>query len=111
MVADYDDIPLILAPDFTLDDEHVPSQAAQRLFVGDVFTAGAKLVLAMVAAVDPAFDPAFDTSAIVASARTWAAWFVRPASARALASLAAVAPSWELRFPGIERAIADAAAG
>jgi len=109
--ADFDTDARIAIARWALDDEHVPSQAARRLFVGDVFTAGAKLVLAMAAGVDPAFDPAFDPSAILASARTWAALFVRPANPRGLASLAAVAPLWELRFPGIERAIADAAAG
>ncbi|HEY0250100.1 MAG TPA: glycosyltransferase [Kofleriaceae bacterium] len=83
-----------------LVDEHV-----SQLFVGDVSAAGAKLLLAMAAGVDPSFDPAFDIPAIVASARTWIATFVRPASPRALAALAAVAPAWEPRFPGIAEAI------
>src|SRR6202007_1900462 len=35
VVADYDDIPLILAPDFTLDDEHVLAADELREAIAD----------------------------------------------------------------------------
>lgn len=89
-------------------DQDAPAQAAARVVVGDIATAGAKLVLAMAAGADLALDPALDVAAIVASARAWTATFVRPANPRALASVVAAAPSWEQRVPGIARALADA---
>ncbi|MFT3698754.1 MAG: glycosyltransferase [Kofleriaceae bacterium] len=85
-----------------LVDGRVP---AAPIFVGDVASAGAKLVLAMGGGPDVAFDPALDPKAIVASARGWIQTFVKPASPVAYQALVAAAPAWESRFSGITWAV------
>ncbi|WP_454824698.1 hydroxymethylpyrimidine/phosphomethylpyrimidine kinase [Paraburkholderia xenovorans] len=46
VVADYDDIPLILAPDFTLDDEHVLSADELREAIADLLAPQTTLLVA-----------------------------------------------------------------
>jgi hydroxymethylpyrimidine/phosphomethylpyrimidine kinase len=46
VVADYDDIPLILAPDFTLDDEHVLAADELREAVADLLAPQTTLLVA-----------------------------------------------------------------
>ncbi|HTH59886.1 MAG TPA: hydroxymethylpyrimidine/phosphomethylpyrimidine kinase [Paraburkholderia sp.] len=46
VVADYDDIPLILAPDFTLDDEHVLAADELREAVADLLAPQSTLLVA-----------------------------------------------------------------
>jgi hydroxymethylpyrimidine/phosphomethylpyrimidine kinase len=46
VVADYDDIPLILAPDFTLDDEHVLAADELREAIADLLAPQTTLLVA-----------------------------------------------------------------
>ena len=46
VVADYDDIPLILAPDFTLDDEHVLSADELRESIADLLVPQTTMLVA-----------------------------------------------------------------
>ncbi|QCP50787.1 hydroxymethylpyrimidine/phosphomethylpyrimidine kinase [Trinickia violacea] len=46
VVADYDDIPLILAPDFTLDDEHVLAADELRESIADLLAPQTTLLIA-----------------------------------------------------------------
>jgi hydroxymethylpyrimidine/phosphomethylpyrimidine kinase len=69
VVADYDDVPLILAPDFTLDDEHVLAADELRETIADLLVPQTTLLIAdaatLIALAQPDGDaeaPSLDTA-------------------------------------------------
>jgi hydroxymethylpyrimidine/phosphomethylpyrimidine kinase len=63
VVADYDDIPLILAPDFTLDDEHVLAADELREAIADLLAPQTTLLVADTAALLALAQPDGDAEA------------------------------------------------
>src|SRR5690349_8487951 len=63
VVADYDDIPLILAPDFTLDDEHVLAADELREAIADLLAPQTTLLVADTTALLALAQPDGDAEA------------------------------------------------
>jgi hydroxymethylpyrimidine/phosphomethylpyrimidine kinase len=63
VVADYDDIPLILAPDFTLDDEHVLAADELREAIADLLAPQTTLLVADAATLLALAQPDGDAEA------------------------------------------------
>lgn len=63
VVADYDDIPLILAPDFTMDDEHVLAADELRESIAELLSPQTTLLVADSAAILQLAQPDADADA------------------------------------------------
>jgi hydroxymethylpyrimidine/phosphomethylpyrimidine kinase len=63
VVADYDDVPLILAPDFTLDDEHVLAADELRETIADLLVPQTTLLIADAATLIALAQPDGDAEA------------------------------------------------